>query len=72
MHVANSLFLGKSAGELTAFGESWPHPPGPCGVIAGTKRMSIVPTSWIMILLQYFRVVGGVNPCVNASFFSDA
>ena len=55
-HVAASFahnplyrwFYGPAGQELASAAATWPPPPAPCGVIAGTRRRAIVnPTSWV-------------------------
>lgn len=56
------LVLGKAGrelGEEVADGRSWAAPPQPCGVIAGTKAVTIMnPVSWVSNL---FRIISRPN-----------
>lgn len=47
-HPLYRWFYGPAGQELAGAGATWPPPPAPCGVIAGTRRRAIGnPTSWV-------------------------
>ncbi|GMH43231.1 hypothetical protein BSKO_11153 [Bryopsis sp. KO-2023] len=53
------IVWGRCASELLGNGEDWPPPPRPCGVIVGTKPISINPISWVMTGLSYSGAIQG-------------
>lgn len=56
------LVLGKGGRELgvaAANGEQWADPPQPCGVIAGTKNVTLMnPVGWVS---NCFGIIGKPN-----------